>query len=270
MATFALLLHLLYCICSQKIYEAISFIFILFIHHNCYYYSIYFHSSNFFKFFFGGGVTLPSLTKWSLMPFGLTSLAKGLTAGFFFILSNSKCFKRSSTWKKASHGLHCRLYNYGNHLLFGQLNVEEVTNSMYCRLLVNFHILKSEKQCNSTFCPYYVKTFLELSLLQWVPELDSIAVSVFVVILVDFGKYQNQIQIIIWWWDQQACTTWVLELPRPFQSFSGVPSTSHCRRGQAWTFWQRRWSLRWSREGWCWHCGGSRRRRSPSRSSSPG
>ena len=162
------------------------------------------------------------------------------------------------------------VYNHNNHLFFGQLNVEEVTNSMYCRLLVNFHILKSEKQCNSTFCPYYVKTFLELSLLQWVPELNSIAVSVFVVILVDFGKYQNQIQIIIWWWDQQACITWVLELPRPFQSFSGVPSTSHCRRGQAWTFWQRRWSLRWSREGWCWHCGGSRRRRSPSRSSSPG
>ena len=44
--------------------------------------------------------TFPSLTKWSLKPWGLTSLAKGLTAGFFFMLSKDKCFIRHSTWSK--------------------------------------------------------------------------------------------------------------------------------------------------------------------------
>ena len=33
---------------------------------------------------------------------------------------------------------------------------------------------------------------------------DSIAVSVFVVILVEFDKYYQK-QIQIWWWDEQAC-----------------------------------------------------------------
>ena len=84
MATFALLLHLLYCICSQKIYEAISFIFILFIHHNCYYYSIYFHSSNFFKFFFWWGGYLAFSYKMVSHALWFDITGKGIDRGILF------------------------------------------------------------------------------------------------------------------------------------------------------------------------------------------